>query len=658
MKRYTHPFFAAWLTLVALGCTPPPPVKTADDDARIAGDATIPVTDADPSVGDKEAPVTLVVFGDYECPHCRSANALVAELAAEYGPSRLRVVWKHFPLDPESTGRAAAELSIAVRELAGDAAFWEFHRGVYGKTSAGALDQRVASAIANARNNANVDLKALGKAAASSGRTKVQADIDLGEKLGVRALPSLFINGVFFEGIGKKSDLTEVIDKELAATEALASQKVARGSIYERRVRENLAAAASPSMMGAGAGAGEDVDDGMDPIDETIFNVPLGSSPASGNPNALVTLVEFADFECIYCAGTQKTLEQVRERYGDKVRFVFKHNPLPFHERATPAANLAMEIRAQKGDAAFYRAATTLFSARGQLSDIVFDAVAQQAGISADDARRAMRDQKHAQAIESDMLLADDVGATGTPYFYVNGTRIKGARSFARFTRIIDAELVKAQALVDAGKAPDKVYAEIMSKAEAPEPPERFELPPPSKNAPARGPKDAPVTVRIFADFQCGYCRIHAKRMDDLEQAFPGQLRFVFHNFPLEGHDRARPAAIAALEARRQKGDDAFFKMHDSLFAGQKSLDDEGLLSKADALGLDVAKMRTELAGTRFDKQLAEDAALAAKLDVTGTPATFINGYRVGGAATLVRFKKVVRQALADKAAPSSKPSK
>ncbi len=648
MMKYLRLAIAPLFGLVTLGaCTPPPPAKSqATSVDSTAAPASIPVTVDDPSVGDAEAPVTLVVFGDYECPHCRRANSIVAELAEEYGPSRLRVVWKHFPLDPDSTGRAAAELSIGVRELGGDDAFWEFHRGVYGKPDSGALDQRVAKAIANARNTANVDLKSLAKAASTSGRSKVQADIALGQKLGVSALPSLFINGVFFEGIDKKSDLSQVIDKELVAAEVLKSQNVARGSIYERRVKENLAAAPAPSMMDAS----EEVDDGMDPIDETVFNVPLGNSPVAGNPNALVTLVEFADFECVYCANTQKTLDQVRERYGDKVRIVFKNNPLPFHEKATPAANLALEIRAQKGDPAFFQAATSLFAARGELSDSVFDSVAQQAGISLDDARRAMRDQKHAANIEADLSLADEVGATGTPYFYVNGIRIKGARGFARFARIIDAELLKAQALVDGGKAPDKVYAEIMSKAEPPEPLVRAEVPPPSKTSPARGPKDAPVTVQIFADFQCGYCRVHAKRMEELEAAFPGKLRFVFHNFPLPGHDRARPAAIAALEAKRQKGDDWFFKMHDSMFAAQKNLGDEGLLEMADALGLDVDKMRSELGGTRFDKQLAADAALADKLRVTGTPATFINGYRVGGAAPLVRFKKAVRQALADKA--------
>ncbi|MBL8743326.1 MAG: thioredoxin domain-containing protein, partial [Myxococcales bacterium] len=383
LSRFLRSTGPVLLGIAALGaCTPPPPAKTPAAESADATDTSptaIPVTAADPSVGDAEAPVTVVVFGDYECPHCRRANAIVAELADEYGPSRLRVVWKHFPLDPESTGRAAAELSIGVRELAGDGAFWQFHKGVYGKGEGPGIDQRVAMAIADARNNAHVDLKALGKAAATDGRAKVQADIDLGQKLGVRALPSLFINGVFFEGIGNKSDLTQVIDKELAATEALASQNVARGSMYERRVKENLSGAVAPPMSDP-----MEEDDGMDPIDETVFSVPIGNSPVSGNPNALVTVVELADFECIYCAGAQKTLEQVRERYGDKVRFVFKNNPLPFHEKAMPAANLALEIRARKGDAAFFKAAATLFAAKGELTDAVFDDVAREAGVSVD----------------------------------------------------------------------------------------------------------------------------------------------------------------------------------------------------------------------------------------------------------------------------------
>ena len=643
---------AVTLLAHALGCTPPPPKAAGEhaDASTQALAAAIPVSPGDPARGNVDALVTVVVFGDYECPHCRRANTMMAELAEAYGPDKLRVVWKHFPVDAESTARTAAELSIGVRELGGDAAFWDFHGTVYGDPQTGPVERRVAMAIAEARESANLDLETLARTAQTRGRAKVEADLALGTSLGVRALPSLFINGVFLEGIGTRAELTQVIDDEMKQADQLIVEKVEPSQVYRRRVTENLAAAATPSA-GASTLAGEDVDDGIDPLEDKVYRVPIAGSPTAGNPAALITLVEFADFECTYCAGAAKTVKAVQERYGEKLRVVFKNSPLPFHERATPAANLALEIRAQKGDAAFFKAQETLFAANGALDDALFERVARDAGVSVNDATRAMREQRYAKEIENDQMLADDVGATGTPYFYVNGKRIKGARSLARFIRVIDAELASAEARVKAGTPPDQLYASIVNGAEGPEPLTRVELPPVSKTAPARGPKDASVVVEIFADFQCGFCRVHAERMEELEQAFPGKLRFVFHNFPLSGHARALPAAIAALEARRQKGDEAFFKMHDLLFADQNGLDDRALLAKATKLGLDVKQVEVELAGKRYEKVLAAEAELAEKLGVSGTPTTFINGYRVGGAASLVKFKKAVRQALADGAA-------
>ena len=64
--------------------------------------------------------------------------------------------------------------------------------------------------------------------------------------------------------------------------------------------------------------------------------------------------MEFADYQCPFCARAEATLRDLRADYGDKVRLVFKNEPLPFHQRAEPAAEAALEVRAEKGDAAFW----------------------------------------------------------------------------------------------------------------------------------------------------------------------------------------------------------------------------------------------------------------------------------------------------------------
>ena len=64
--------------------------------------------------------------------------------------------------------------------------------------------------------------------------------------------------------------------------------------------------------------------------------------------------MEFSDFECPFCRRVEPTLQQVRELYGDKIRLVWKNFPLPFHKHARPAANIALEVRARKGETAFW----------------------------------------------------------------------------------------------------------------------------------------------------------------------------------------------------------------------------------------------------------------------------------------------------------------
>ncbi len=633
-----------WLLscLLASACTPPPPERPSPPPApaETKEPVLIPVGDDDPTRGRPDALTTVVVFGDYECPHCRRANAMLADLLLELGPDQLRIVWKHFPVDKDSLGRSAAELSIAFRVLAGDGAFWTFHDRVFqARGPDSTLEESIAAAIAAARGGTSIQLDALAQRAVTEGRRKVDVDLALGLELGVSAIPTLFINGVRMEGIESKENLAHAIGQEIAATRALASS--GKKSDYGARVAENLRKNVVPV-------SDEDLADQLEPLDETIYHVPIAGSPTLGPATAPITLVEFADFECGFCAQAAPTLKALREKYGDKLRIVFKHNPLGFHERATPAASLAEEVRVQKGDAAFFAAHEKLLASYKDLSDAVLLRVGTEAGLSEADARAALVSDKHALTIERDQTLADEVGASGTPNFYVNGRRVRGARSVAYFSRVIDAELLRAEGLLKAGTAPDKLYEAAISGGKTAPPLQKVDLPTPSKASPAKGPKDAPVLVQVFADFECGYCRLHAERLRELDQAFPGKLRFVFHNLPLEFHARAIPAATAALDAKRQGGDAGFWKMHDAIFANQSSLEDQALADTAESLGLSGKEVLRALGKKGAPKLVEDDLALAKKLGVTGTPTTFINGYRVGGAAPLVRLKKAVRLALSE----------
>src|SRR5690606_24663433 len=74
------------------------------------------------------------------------------------------------------------------------------------------------------------------------------------------------------------------------------------------------------------------------PDDKTVYKMPVGGSPVKGPEHAKVTIVEFSEFQCPFCNRVGPTLKKIAETYKDDVRIVFKHNPLPFHKDAKPAA--------------------------------------------------------------------------------------------------------------------------------------------------------------------------------------------------------------------------------------------------------------------------------------------------------------------------------
>src|SRR5690606_18619747 len=97
------------------------------------------------------------------------------------------------------------------------------------------------------------------------------------------------------------------------------------------------------------------------PDPNAVYRVPIDGRPSHGPADALVTIVVFADFECPFCARVQPTLQEVADRYGRDVRFVFRHNPLSFHPNALPAALAAEEVFRQRGARGFFRYHDLLF---------------------------------------------------------------------------------------------------------------------------------------------------------------------------------------------------------------------------------------------------------------------------------------------------------
>jgi protein-disulfide isomerase/uncharacterized membrane protein len=157
---------------------------------------------------------------------------------------------------------------------------------------------------------------------------------------------------------------------------------------------------------------------------------------------------------------------------------------------------------------------------------------------------------------------------------------------------------------------------------------------------PVRGNPAAPHTAVVFSDFQCPACRGFAEFFDSqVLPAMGDRLRIVYKHFPLEPecnpllpqvvHDQACEAADVAEAARSLGGSDAFWKMHDRLFATQDGLGQAPWARLATETGLDPARI-SELAASRaFRDRIREDADLGARLDIQSTPTVFLDGKKM-----------------------------
>ncbi len=157
--------------------------------------------------------------------------------------------------------------------------------------------------------------------------------------------------------------------------------------------------------------------------------------------------------------------------------------------------------------------------------------------------------------------------------------------------------------------------------------------------SPVKGNPGAKVTIVEFSDFQCPFCQRGAAIMEDVLKAYPNDVKLAFKNLPLPFHDKAKPAAKAALAAGKQG---KFWEMHDLLFKNQSALGDDAFVKYATDLKLDVEKFKTDMASAEIAKEIDADAELARKLGVNGTPGFFVNGVLVSGAQPLPAFKAII----------------
>ena len=160
--------------------------------------------------------------------------------------------------------------------------------------------------------------------------------------------------------------------------------------------------------------------------------------PSKGPSDAPITIVEFSDFQCPYCARLTPTLDQVMAKYGSKVRRVFRQFPLNFHQFAQKAAEASLCAEEQ---GKFWQLHDAMFGNQQALAVEQLKAKAVELGVNADSFNQCLDTGKYAQAIQADVAEGAAAGVSGTPAIFINGRFISGAVPIEQITKVIDDEL-------------------------------------------------------------------------------------------------------------------------------------------------------------------------------------------------------------------------
>ena len=171
---------------------------------------------------------------------------------------------------------------------------------------------------------------------------------------------------------------------------------------------------------------------------ETQAKIAGAGAPSFGPENAKVTIVEFSDFQCPFCTRAASVVHQIREKYADKVRFVFRQYPLPMHGDAHLAAQAALAAH-QQGK--FWEYHDLLFANQRALGRSSLEDYAKQVNLDVPRLKKALDDESLKGAVDADVKLGEEVNVSGTPTVFINGKRVPNPTEFAPVAQLIDAAL-------------------------------------------------------------------------------------------------------------------------------------------------------------------------------------------------------------------------
>lgn len=579
--------------------------------------------------------VTIVTFTDFQCPFSKRLTATLAQIAKQW-PDDVQFITLMNPLAFHHQARPAALAALAA---ARQQRFWDYHDLLFRSDQRSGLKSEDLLDYARQLGLDPAAFKlALGDEAIAAELDRQQSAAAM---LGVTGTPVSFINGKLLKGAEAYAEFAALIQAELDAAAAAGE----RGDAWVRARTKAENEALSGYLY-----------DGVQPPraepkeppkrDLTVWRVTVDASdPILGDPAAPVTLVVFSDFQCPFCERLEGTLDELRKRYGDKLRLVFKHNPLPFHRRALDAAKAAVCAQ-QQGK--FWELHDLLFFHQRDLGTADLRGYARSLDLDLRAWDRCLRDKATAAKIQADVDLAATVGARGTPTTFVNGMKVVGARPTEELAAMVEIALEHAGKQRAAGTAPARIYDALIADGREFSPlgaeVHTFD----ATGRPRLGPAAAKVQLTAFSDFQCPFCSRVVAPLAEVVTKYRGQVSLVYKHFPLSFHKRATPAARYAVCAQAQG---RFWPLHELLFANQYDLEDADLTRYAQRARLDPKKLSACLADPATDRLIEADVAEGRAAGLRGTPTLYVNGRMLDSSAgySVDVFSAVIDALLAGK---------
>ncbi|GEM_PF-762384 len=415
--------------------------------------------------------------------------------------------------------------------------------------------------------------------------------------------------------------------------------------------------------------------------------------------DAKIEVLAFVDYACPFCKSGASKLTDAAAKHGKDIRFRILNLPLDVHENSVVLAKGAVAAAKMGKWRAYYDA----MLATEKADEAAVLAWAKKAGLDEAKFKAALNAKATTEQVAHDVALANVLGVAGTPSFIVNGALVQAVQGPEDWAKIVAGQTAGYDKLVKGGATHAEAHWKLV-QANSPKRAPVYKkhvldgVAPPASPVPAkvkkgsgvvsaqimpagggmgavqvgqpvrvgeeagdpktvwrvsvrpddpmRGAKDALVTMVIFEDFQCPYCKQLLATLKNVRTKVGDKdLRIVFKHNPLIGSHKHAMAAAEAAEAARAQG--KFWELHDILFDNQAKIG-EALRDFANQAGLEMAQYDNAMASHGAASRIEADMEQAGALGARGTPNIFINGRKLVGAKDADTLLKHINEALAE----------